>query len=78
VTLSVERSSAVLVRVWLEGEADRFRARVMAAGEETEGAGGDRTIALASSPVEVLAVVRRWLENFTRHEIAEDRAPTSR
>jgi hypothetical protein len=66
--LNVDRSSALLVRVWLEGDADQFRARVISAGEDAADAGGDRTIAVVSSPAEVLAAVHRWLDDFTGHQ----------
>jgi hypothetical protein len=58
-----DRSAALLVRVWLEGGADQFRARVTAVGLE---ASEDRTIALASSPGEVVDAVRDWLDEFLR------------
>ena len=57
------------MRVWLEGGADQFRARVMAADGDADDVGGDRTIALATSPEEVVVAVRRWLQDFIRRDI---------
>ena len=59
-----DRSAALLVRVWLEDGTDDFRARVTAVG------GGpseeDLTVAVASSPGDVLSAVSDWLHRFTR------------
>ncbi len=60
--MSDERSAALLVRVWLEGGSDRFRARVSAVGPD--GARDDRTIAVTASPSELLDAVRHWLDGF--------------
>ncbi|MGY1794911.1 hypothetical protein ACI796_13080 [Geodermatophilus sp. SYSU D00525] len=57
-----ERSAALLVRVWLEGATDEFRARVTAVGLGTSEE--DRTVALASSPREVVDAVGEWLQDF--------------
>ncbi|MGY1810519.1 hypothetical protein ACI8AF_24375 [Blastococcus sp. SYSU D00669] len=65
-----DRSAALLVRVWLEDAADGFRARVTAIGRETPDE--DRTIAVASTPGEVLDAVRQWLESFTNYETKAD------
>lgn len=62
--MSDERSAALLVRVWLEGGRDRFRARVSAVGPD--GAADDRTVAVAASPGEVIDAVRDWLDRFLR------------
>ncbi len=65
-----DRSASLLVRVWLEGGTDRFRARVTAvaldASEE------DRTIAVASSPSDVIDAVSRWLDEFLSNRTATD------
>lgn len=65
-----DRSPALLVRIWLEGEAEQFRARVMAVG--LDAAEGDRTVAVASSPGEVIDAVSHWLEAFLRYGTATD------
>ena len=57
-----DRSAALLVRVWLEGETEQFRARVMAVGLETTES--DRTVAVASSLSELIDAVSHWLEDF--------------
>jgi hypothetical protein len=58
------------VRVWLEGETQQLRARVMAVGPQTPD--GDRTVAVTSSPREVIDAVSRWLEEFLRYGTATD------
>jgi hypothetical protein len=59
------RSAALVVRVWLEGGPDGFRARLtsgdLAAGPE----GGDAvTVAVAATPEAVVDAVRAWLDDF--------------
>ena len=61
--LADDRSAALLLRVWIEEGSDQFRARVMAVGS---GESSDRTVALASSPDEVLQAVSRWLDEYLR------------
>jgi hypothetical protein len=59
-----DRSSALLVRVWLEG-AGAFRARLTTLGGATEESPPDEvTVAVASSPRDVLDAVRDWLDDF--------------
>jgi hypothetical protein len=65
-----DRSSALLVRVWLEGGTDEFRARVTAVGLDTSEE--DRTVALASSPREVMDAVGNWLDRFVRYGTTTD------
>ena len=65
-----DRSAALLVRVWLEGGAERFRARVMAVGPHEED--DDRLVALAASPREVLAAVSQWLDELLGSETVTD------
>ncbi len=57
-----DRSAVLLVRVWLEDGAEQFRARVIAVG--LDAAEEDRTVALASSPREVIDAVSDWLDRF--------------
>ena len=54
-------SAALLIRVWLEGPGE-FRARLLppAAGTPPE----EVTVAVASSPDDVLDAVRVWLDGF--------------
>ena len=62
-----DRSAALLVRVWLEGGTE-FRARVTAVGRDgPHEPGEDVTVALASSPGDVVDAVRDWIDDFVRH-----------
>ncbi len=65
-----DRSAALLLRVWTEGGADQFRARVVAVGPDGQESG--RTVALASSPDAVLEAVSGWLDEFLRYGTAAD------
>ena len=62
-----DRSAALLLRVWIE-ESDQFRARLMAVGSDDQVS--DRTVALASTPVELLDAVGAWLDEFLRYGAA--------
>ena len=64
-----DRSAALLLRVWIEEESDQFRARLMAVGS---GQGSDRTVALASSPDDVLEAVSHWLDEYLRQATTTD------
>ena len=64
-----DRSAALLLRVWIEEGSDQFRARVMAVGSGEE---SDRTVALASSPDEVLEAVGHWLDEYLRRGTSTD------
>jgi len=58
-------SAVLVVRVWLEGGTDQFRARLMAAGTSPgTGVGGEVTVGVASSPGDVVSAVRAWLDEF--------------
>ena len=60
-----DRSAALLVPVWLEDGSDEFRARLIAVGGDAADTPlEDRTVALASSPGDVLDAVSHWLEQF--------------
>jgi hypothetical protein len=66
VALSDDRSAALLLRVWLEN-GDDFRARLSGVRASTgEEEAEQFTVAVASSPDEVLVAVRTWLETFIR------------
>jgi hypothetical protein len=59
-------SAALLIRVWLEG-AGEFRARLLTLGDTTaETPAEEVTVAVASSPGDVLDAVRDWIDGFTR------------
>lgn len=66
--MTEDRSAALLIRVWLEGESNVFRARLSAvdtSGGVGVGAGVEGTFALASTESDALDAVRRWLEDFS-------------
>lgn len=67
--MTEDRSAALLLRVWLEDGTDQFRARVTAVGLDTE---EDRTVAVASSPSEVVDAVGDWLDRFVRFGTTTD------
>jgi hypothetical protein len=58
-------SAVLVVRVWLEGDTDQFRARLMTAGT-TPGSevGEEVTVTVAASPGDVVRAVRAWLDEF--------------
>jgi hypothetical protein len=62
--LTEDRSAALLVRVWLEDDAENFRARMTAVGMPGS---ADQTVALAASPSDVIDAVGKWLEDFLRY-----------
>ena len=61
-----ERSAALLVRVWLEDDADGFRARVTAVGTRPGEADADSTVAGAATRSDLLDAWREWLDRFVR------------
>jgi len=65
VAVTDDRSAVLLIRVWLEGEDDAFRARLTAMG--TSGTGdaiAETTVAVGASTREVVTAVERWLAEF--------------
>lgn len=63
------RSAALLIRVWLE-DTGEFRARLLTQPDvSADGPADEGTVAVASSPGDVLDAVRRWLEGFTRQAV---------
>jgi hypothetical protein len=69
VAVADDRSAALLLRVWIEEGSDQFRARVMAIGS---GGGTDHTVALASSPDQVLEAVGQWLDEYLQRGTSTD------
>ncbi len=67
--MAVDRSAALLIRVWLEDGADHFRARLTAVGPDSPAE--DQTIAVTASTGDVLEAVRGWLEEFLRSADAQ-------
>ncbi len=58
-------SAVLVVRVWLEGGTDQFRARLMTAGTTPgSGVGEEVTVTVASFPSDVVNAVRTWLDEF--------------
>jgi hypothetical protein len=65
VILDQDRSASLLLRVWLESGTDDFRARLTTLDTSPGEAGGaEVAVAVASSPDEVITVVRTWLTTF--------------
>jgi hypothetical protein len=64
VTLAQDRSSSLLVRVWVEGATDGFRARLTSVDTSPDGEGAEVTVGVASSPAGVLSLVGDWLDSF--------------
>ncbi len=59
-----DATAALLIRVWLEG-AGEFRARLLTLGDDAAGTPADGvTVAVVSSPEDVLDAVRDWLRGF--------------
>ncbi len=68
VALDGDRSSALLLRVWLEGDGARaFRGRLTTVNTSPGArAGEEATVAVVSSPQEAVDAVRAWLDEFLR------------
>jgi hypothetical protein len=65
VTVDDDRSSALVVRVWLEDGADGFRARLTTVGPRWDrDPHDDVAAAVAASPAAVSDAVRAWLLSF--------------
>ena len=62
VTLNDDRSATLVIRVWWEGE-HAFRSRLTSLDTSPGPDGEELTVGLASSPDEVLAAVRSWLDD---------------
>jgi hypothetical protein len=67
VTVDGDRSAVLLVRVWLEDGADSFRGRLTSMDTAPgQLAAEEGTVAVASSPRDVVDAVRAWLDDFLR------------
>jgi hypothetical protein len=65
VTVDDDRSSVLLIRVWLEDGADGFRARLTTVGPRWgRDPGNEVAVAVAGSPAAVSEAVRAWLLSF--------------
>ena len=71
-TLDQDRSASLLVRVWLESETDGFRARLTSVDVSPGADAGEVTVGVASSPTDVLALVRTWLTTFLGPDVDVD------
>lgn len=61
---SPERSGVLVVRAWIEEDAERgLRARITST---LDIARGDEVVSLAARPEEIYEAVREWLEAFVR------------
>jgi len=67
VVLIDDRSAVLIVRAWQEG-AEAFRARLTTQGGAVDGSPNEElTVAVASSPSDVIDAVRAWLDDFLGH-----------
>jgi hypothetical protein len=64
VTLNQDQSASLLVRVWLEGGTDGFRARLTSVDTSPGNDGAELTVGVASSPSDVITLVQTWLTAF--------------
>jgi hypothetical protein len=65
VAVTDDRSAVLLIRVWLEGADDAFRARLTAMGRPADDAPAqETTVAVAASPRAVVVAVEEWLAEF--------------
>src|SRR5688500_16149492 len=77
VTVEQDRSASLLLRVWLESGTDDFRARLTTLDTSPGAAvGAELTVSVASSPDEVITVVRTWLAAFLDPGADMDSAPS--
>ena len=76
VSLDQNRSASLLLRVWLESETDDLRARLTSLDTSPGKAGGpELTVGVASSPDEVVDLVKTWLAAFLDPGADMGRAP---
>jgi hypothetical protein len=70
-----DRSAALVIRVWDEGGASGFRARLSSDSTAPGTDGREQTVALAGSPEAVIAAVRAWLDEFSARPRTGPTAP---
>lgn len=71
-TLNQDRSASLLIRVWLESEAEGFRARLTSVDTTPGAEGAEVTVGVVSSPTDVLAVVGSWMTTFLGPDVNLD------
>lgn len=54
------------MRVWLEGAAGEFRGRLASVDTSGSQPGGELTVAVTSTPEDMLEAVRAWLDDFSQ------------
>jgi hypothetical protein len=57
-------SAALILRVWLEGDADELRGRLTTVDTSVGTDGGELTVCVTASTDETVAAVRGWLDDF--------------
>ncbi len=67
VAVSDDRSAALLLRVWLEDGDGQFRARLSSLARTRDEQEEELTVAVASSPRDVLTALSDWLDEFLAH-----------
>jgi hypothetical protein len=72
--LDQDRSASLLLRVWLENGTG-FRARLASVDTSPGGTGREATVAVASSPGELLTAVEAWLIAFIGDGTAASHRP---
>ena len=60
-TPSSDRTGILILRLWIEANADGFRARIT---QTLDSSGPERAMATAGTPDAVYAAVRTWVEEF--------------
>lgn len=77
VTLDQNRSASLLVRVWLEGGTEGFRARLTSVDTSLgSDEGGELTADVASSPTDVIILVQAWLTAFLGPDVESGAGPS--
>jgi hypothetical protein len=58
---SQERTGVLVIRVWVEGDEERFRARITQSLDVTA---AEQVVSSAASVEDISAAVRAWLDAF--------------
>lgn len=65
--MSRQRTSVLLIRVWLEEEPPTLRARII---QRSDAAGPDQTLTIATTVEDVNAAVTWWLRTFLADQVS--------